>query len=288
MSKFPLACCFMLAFVVAGCGADAAGSHIAAKVNGHAISMAAYHKQLGYKLALAEQNGPNPCKATGYQGVCKEVKLDALNDLVAAEVVRQYAKQHHITVSKAAFQHEWTVVYKQKFHSNALVLKAYARGLRFKPEDVKNLYRENLLDNAVMARVTASMPVTVTQVRLARVSATSQKAIQQWARGARASQSLLAFERTRPKACRQADCTVLPWSSVTGNGTHARQLEKAKTGQVLGPYHVAKTTWYLYQVVDKKPPARFSPQAENQQRQKLFGQWIAAQERTDAIHRYIT
>jgi hypothetical protein len=107
-----------LALLLAACGSAGAASNPAAVVNGHAIPMeaynAAFHQERAQQAGIA---GYDVCTIKSLAPACSLIKQRSLNDVIDAEIVREYAAQHGITVTPAEDNSRWLGAFRQRFDS---------------------------------------------------------------------------------------------------------------------------------------------------------------------------
>ena len=162
----PRAACVLLciALGISGCGSS---TRPAATVNGHEISMSAFDNQVHYSREIQRQNGFDPCAQPGTKVICKQTKKSALDSLIQNEIIREYAAKHHIVVSNADFNRQWTQIFKGKFSGDKRQLNAFAAGLHITVAEVKQRVRSDQLRQRVEVAVTGTVPTAAPAVRLA-------------------------------------------------------------------------------------------------------------------------
>lgn len=281
-----------LIVALAGCGSPASGApSVAATVNGHPISLKAYHKQVAYKLYETEQtnNNVDVCKERGYGAECKQMKQDALGDLIAAELVREWAAKHGISVSKAEFQQQWAIEYKGQYHSNHLILVAFAKQLGLTPADIKNLLRENILDNKVMYRLTKNLPSVTPAVHLVRIVVSNKKELKGVRKGLKKRSfsleaQLLNSEKTT--TCSLVTCGDIGWVPEATLPADQRSLKTAPVNAIRGPFP-GQTGEVLFQIAGRNKHYQLTQAQQLAWRQSIFAHWLLVQRKHAKVHRYV-
>jgi foldase protein PrsA len=102
----PLLCMALLAATLAGCGANAASDPLlAAKVNGHAITLAQYQQMLAvYRATNARNNFFTDWRNSTQRTDLATTQQQVLDILINIELLRDQLRQQHITVSQKAIQ----------------------------------------------------------------------------------------------------------------------------------------------------------------------------------------
>lgn len=96
----------LLAALLAGCGANAASDPLlAAKVNGHGITLAQYQQLLALYRATNARNGLlTDWRSASERGNLASTQQQVLGILIDVELMREQLGQQHITVSQKAIQ----------------------------------------------------------------------------------------------------------------------------------------------------------------------------------------
>jgi parvulin-like peptidyl-prolyl isomerase len=120
------------------------GGSVAAVVNGHDIPMSRYRLLLG---VAAKQAAANPQAATSTAVLGQQV----MNEIVADEVIHQYAVAHHISVSPAAVNLRIQQIEQQSGGAAAFKSQLAQYGLSM--NDYKQLIAPSLLGQQVEQKV---------------------------------------------------------------------------------------------------------------------------------------
>lgn len=284
----------ILAAAAAGCGISVSGSpNPAATVNGHDIPMVAYHTQVSYMEAEnATSIQFDPCKVKSTTAICQKLKQTALQNLIYEELVREYATTHHITVSATDFNAQWTVVFQNRFHGNMPVTRAYARSIGIQVSDLKNMIREDLLQQQVMYRVTAHMPLTAPAVHLAKIIVPTHNDLQSVYKALRSGETFFHVARRLSlnlhSLCAQDGCGEVGWVPVALlPGPEQRMTAPAAAGAVVGPI-VSQQGLTLFLVEGHQARWPLNATQQLSLREQMFTQWLAQRARQSSIHRYVT
>ncbi|MGI8824482.1 MAG: SurA N-terminal domain-containing protein [Chloroflexota bacterium] len=276
--------------LLAGCGSSA---QPAATVNGRDISMSAYTKQVAYKCAMTSTSfqGLNVCQGKDVTGLRKKLRQTALNTLIDEELVRQYARTHHISISQSDFGTAWTVYYERKFRRNYPVLKNYAKGVGLTVPDIKNMVYFDILQQRVLYGVTKNMPIQVPATRMGQVVITSQGQITTLRRSLDSGQSFLsvagAIAKKNHTQCAQVECGELGWLPDAFLPANERQVRTAPGGTLVGPYPIQTGAIVIY--VERHVP-NYPLDAKQQfamRQQVVFPRWLAQQAQSAKVHRYV-
>lgn len=102
----PLLCVALLAALLAGCGSNAASDPLlAAKVNGHGITLAQYQQMLAvYRATNARNNFLTDWRNSTQRTDLSSTQKQVLDILINVELLRGQLRQQHITVSQKAIQ----------------------------------------------------------------------------------------------------------------------------------------------------------------------------------------
>jgi hypothetical protein len=273
----------------AGCGAAAQGQSVAASVNGQDVSMATYHAQFNYKLIQSESSlGVNVCQIKSMKSLCSQVKQGALEDVIQAELVRQYAVSHHLMPSAQEFQREWAIYFKSQFHNRKDVLSAYARHNHITPPDIRRMQRQSVIQQRVMFAVTQHMPLAVPSVKLTRLDLSTAKA----ARNALAAvhrgvsfDKLIAAQNTARKSlcAREGGCGTLGWLPLAFVPPGDKAVFTAKPGSIVGPF-AGQQVQELLRIDNRSSHYPMTAAQQLRMRQQLFVKWLATYQK----HQHIT
>lgn len=283
----------LLLLAAVGCGStQSSGSgSVAAVVNGHGIAMSGYSTQVVYKrITAANSSGVDPCAAKSLAATCKQLKQSVLNDLIRAELIREYASSHHVVVTDAQFNRVWSGIFQQKFHSDAAVLKAYTKTLGLTPADLKGMERQNLLQQAVMYRVTRTMPANAPSVRLSRIFLTTSaqvRAVQRKLKqGVKFDALASALNGVKTSLCSHQFCGELGWIPYAFVPSQERPIIKEKDGTVAGPFS-GQSGYSLLLVEGHDAHHPLSAAQQLALRQQVFAQWVNRQLQHSTVRRYV-
>jgi parvulin-like peptidyl-prolyl isomerase len=287
-----------LAFILAAgvalsaCGTPATAQNPAATVNGTEVSMSAYNKELRFELKQQQDKlGLNPCQAKGLGPVCAQVKKTALDTLIDAILVRDYAVSHHIVVPQSTINRQWAVIYRQDFHNQRPVLVAYAKRFGWTPADVKRKTAEQLQEDAVMVNLTRNMPLHAPAVRLSKIDVKSQSDVSAVKAALASGQSFAEIaaklNRTSKSLCSQVGCGDEGWLPEAFVPPGDKAVLTARIGQVVGPF-AGQQFYELIQVTGRNPHyALTAPQILRFRQQKLLS-WLRQREKTANIQRNVS
>jgi parvulin-like peptidyl-prolyl isomerase len=129
------------------------GGAVAAVVNGHNIPMSTFRTLLGVE---AKQNAQNPQAAVSNPVLGQQV----MNQVVADEVIRQYAAAHHISVSSSALNQRVLQIEQQSGGATGFKSQLAQFGLTM--NQYKQLISPSLLDQQVEQKVVPLSAATTT------------------------------------------------------------------------------------------------------------------------------
>lgn len=160
-----------LALLLSAC-ASSQTANAAATVNGQPISLASYNTEVKLQEATAsdQYNGVDVCQIKAYAILCKQLKETALGNLISQQIVQQYAQAHHITVSQSELDARWALEVHDKFDNKPKVAAAYAQRLHVTVADLQQQVRNTLLQNKVLAALTANLSPYTPAVQITRVA----------------------------------------------------------------------------------------------------------------------
>lgn len=289
---YAFALLLLVATGVAGCGTPATAQNPAATVNGTDVPMSAYNKELHYQLVQEESNlGLNPCEAKGLGPVCSSVKKTALDTLIGNILIQDYAAKHHILVTQAAIERQWSIVYKQDFHDQHAVLAAYAKRYGLTPADVKQRTADQMLQDAVMISLTRNMPLHAPAVRISKIDVKTQAeadAVKSALAGGQSFAGIAAkLNRTKKSLCSQTGCGNTGWLPDAFVPAGDRQVLTARVGSVVGPFQGQQYLEFI-QVTGRNPRYALTAQQILRFRQQKMFAWLAAQEKKANIQRNVS
>jgi SurA-like protein/parvulin-like peptidyl-prolyl cis-trans isomerase-like protein len=290
LSRFaPLVSIAALAAVLAGCGSSSAKP--AATVNGHEISMTSYKQELHYECVNADsQYGFDVCKNKTVPFLTKPIKRTALDTLIDRELIHEYARQHHISVTDAQFNRNWQIIYKSKFGTPA-VLKAFAeKRYGISVAALKARVRDDLLRQQVAAYVTRNAPTRVPAIRLARLeTANKGETTQVEARlkgGATFNQIATQMSKSPSNPCKTG-CGDLGWIPTAFLPAYQSNLAQEKVGKVIGPLRLQKGGYEFFLVEARNQHYPLTQKQMNtMSNQVLFPRWLGQQAKKASVKRY--
>jgi hypothetical protein len=312
--------------LVTGCGSSSS-NNAAATVNGHDISMADYTAAFHVQRAEAASSaGYDVCSVKDLATPCNILKQQSLEGLIQAELIREYAAKHGISLTQAEIQANWAVVFKARFDSRQDVLRAWLRHIGESEQQLRDSLKADLLRQKVMYSVT-SVPATVPGVRIAHLIAASsdelklvqgllqrrtafgqivryldqnsksgcgeanQQQQQQQASQQQSSVGGISGQPTNPDFGSTAiGCGDLGWVPDALLPTKYAQLRTAPVGNVVGPLRtvVVGNPEYDFFLVELRD--RHYPLTGAQSaflHVKLFNAWLQQQEARAQVTRYI-
>lgn len=280
--------CLTCAFILSACGSS---SHPAAKVNGHDIPMSAFHEQVYYQRQVAvDSGGTDQCQPGSPAAVCAQLKSSALTNLIDNELVREYADSHHISVSQADFNREWSQIWTVRFQHNPALLKAFTQRMRITQADLKSRVRQDMLRQAVLDSVVKDKATAAPEIRAASIFVATKKQANQVQAELRAGTPFLTIAaklaKDKKSACATAGaCGDDGWVPTALLPPYQRFLLKSRVGVPLGPYREQQG----YQFYEVEGISKHYATTANQQaalRGIAFSQWLARQEQHSTIKRY--
>lgn len=291
-SFFVSALLLLVGVTVAACGTPVTAQNPAATVNGKDVSMSAYNKQLHFDLVQEQSNlGVNPCQAKGLGPVCSSVKKTALDTLIDRILVQDYAAKHHIVVTQADVQRQWAIVFKQDFHDQPLVLKAYAKRYGLTPTDIKQKTADQMLQDAVMIALTKNMPLQAPAVRVSKIDVKTQSDANAVKAALAAGQSFTQvaakLNRSSKSLCRQMGCGDAGWLPEAFVPSGDKSILTAKVGSVVGPFQ-SQQYFEFIQITGRNPHYTLTSQQILRFRQQKMVAWLAEQEKQANIQRNVS
>lgn len=290
-----LAGLFMLGLTGCGVGTSSASSDVAATVNGHAVAMADYQQSLNVtRSQQTGQVGYDACAVKGMQMVCKSWKQQALKTLIDNELVREYARQHHIVVTKAQYAANWQAVYKKNFQGSKRILNAFLKSNHETAGYLRQSTDADLLRSKVLYPITKNMSAYAPAVALGLIAVHTKvelKTAEGLLKQNFSFQKVIQELNAQPNACIQDGCTELGWvpypflpQGLGQAGINA--LKTQKIGSVVGPV-VHQQDWELYKIWNRTPHFHMNNDQQYQRRTQLFYQWLGRQEKAAQIKRYV-
>lgn len=282
-----------LGLLAAGCGANAAAKP-AAVVNGHAIPMALYTSDFRSQLAQSvDQTGYNVCGIKQLAAACGLVKQKALNDVIDAELVREYAATHGIRVTAQDAQRQWADVFRVRFDNRPAVVQAFVRRVGISESDLRRSLRNDLLQQRVMYAVTRHLTVTDRAVRIGQIVTVSRKELQHaqklLAGGSTFPEVVNFLQHTSLRGCGQSQtsCGDLGWVPYSFIPPSRRKLETAPVGSVVGPIQEG-SEYALFQIEARAAHYQLTSKQVYAKRTQVFVTWLQKQQQQAKVQRYVT
>jgi parvulin-like peptidyl-prolyl isomerase len=282
------ALCLTSTLAFSACGSS---GHPAATVNGHDISMSAFHEQVYYQRQVAvDSGGTDQCQQGSPKVVCGQLKSSALTNLIDNELVQEYADKHHISVSQADFNREWGQVWKVRFQHNPALLNAFAKRMHITEADVKARVKEDMLRQAVLNDVVTSQMSAAPAIHAAGIFVTTKKQATAVQAQLHAGSPFLTVARNLSKvkssACATAgSCGDSGWVPTALLPPYQRFLLKQPVGAPLGPYRLQQGyEFYLVEGISRH--YAMTPNQQVALRGLAFSKWLAQQEQHASIKRY--
>jgi hypothetical protein len=284
------ALCLTSAVAFSACGSN---SKPAATVDGHDISLSAYHQQVYYKRQVAvDSGGTDQCQPGSPAAVCGALKSGALTDLIDDELVQEYADKHHIAVSTADFNREWAQIWKVRFQHNPMLLAAFAKRMRISEADIKARVKQDMLRQAVLNHVVTTGFTAAPAIRAASIYASNQKQANAARSQLHIGTPFLTVAKNlsldKKSACATAGaCGDAGWVPSALLPPYQRFLLKEKIGVPLGPFHLQQG-YEFYEVEGISTHFAMTANQQAALRGLAFSRWLAQQEQHSTIKRYVT
>ncbi|GAC1515236.1 MAG: hypothetical protein NVS2B16_23300 [Chloroflexota bacterium] len=255
--------------------------------------MAAYSKQVSYKCALTSYDlqGADVCKGkTDQLGIRAQLQKTALNNLIDEELVREYAQKHNLQVSQQDFNNEWNAVYAKKFRRNMPALKNYARKVGLSVDDVKNIVRDDMLQQRVLGAVTLNMPVNVPATMEGRMvvgSAAQAAAVQKdMSHGIPFIRILVPLSKRYKNMCAQVGCGDRLWTPNAFLPANQQAVATAPPSSLVGPFSLQGGLLLIF-VEKHAKNYPLTPSQEYSLRQQVFARWVSRQAAQAHVQRYV-
>jgi hypothetical protein len=292
-----LALVLAVCVLIAGCGGSSASSGgRAAVVNGNDVSMRSYDIAFqNARLQTIDNDGYDPCQFGSGSVLCSGIKQQAMLSVIQAELIREYAANHHISVSQSDLNRQWQLVYNHRFDGRQDVLTAWLKhvyshgGLHQTAQDLKNGIGQDLLQQKVMYAVIPRVPVIEPGMRLAVIQAAnaSLSFVQTHLRN---GQNFVALANNlaavRTSQCQALKCGELGWVPTELVPQNRKQLLAARAGSIVGPYK-GQLVFELYKVEMRAPRILLTSQQQYQIRVNRFAAWLATQVSHAKVTRYV-
>lgn len=282
--------CLALPLALSACGSS---SKPAATVDGHDISMTAFHQQVYYKRqATVDSGGTDQCQPGSPAAVCGALKSGALTDLIDNQLVQEYADKNHISVSQADFDREWSQIWKVRFQHNPMLLTAFAKRMRISEADVKARVKQDMLRQAVLNHVVPSTFNAAPAIRAASIYVSTQKQANTVHAELGSGTQFLTVARNlslnKKSACATAGgCGDAGWVPTALLPPYQRFLLKEKAGVPLGPFRLQQG-YVFYEVEGISTHFAMTANQQAALRGLAFSRWLVQQEQHSNIKRYAT
>lgn len=284
----------LLGVLLAGCGLQTSaspGTRAAATVNGQPISMAAYNTEVKLKRYTAEQTnqGVDICAQKNFQSLCRQLKRTALSDLIAAELERQYAARHHITVSPAELNAQWVTVMHDKFDNKPAVARAYAQSIHVTVNDLKQQVRQNLLEQRVMGRLTAHLSPYGPAIELSRITVPSGLPFTTLRRDLKSgmpfSRAVHIFSQNNSACQSSTACGDLGWFPIALLAPNDTAYRQARAGDLIT--NLGAQTSSITRVNARTNQYRLTPTQLVALREQYLTNWLKKQLRAAKVHKNV-
>jgi ribosomal protein S17E len=282
-----------IAIALAGCGSSSSPKP-AAVVNSHTISMAQYTQEYRYECANAISSyGFDVCHDKGPSAFKANLKKTVMHTLIDNEIINQYAAKHQVTVSDAAFQRNWSAIYKARFGSQK-ILKTFVAGYHMSVAQFQARIRRDMLREAVAGYVTRNAPTKVPAVSLARLQVANSAANLQVTSALKHKVTFLSlvkqYDTGKTSACSsKTACGYLGWVPTAFLPSYDQKLGSASPGVAVGPQSIQGGGYEWFLVVAKnRSYSLTNNQIVTMRNQVLFPRWLAAQEKQATVKRFVT
>jgi hypothetical protein len=171
------------------------------------------------------------------------------------------------------------------------VLNAFVSRYGITVADLKNRVRDDLLRQAVAARVTASSPDRTPAIRLGRLESVTQAENLQikakLSNGETFAQIAAELKKNSIGPCKQG-CGDLGWIPTAFLPPYQKNLATAPVGKLVGPLRLQKGGFELYEVLARDNQYPMTPaQQITMRNQILFPHWLSAQLKRASVKRYV-
>lgn len=281
-----------LLFVVAACGSSGSGQPAsAAVVNGHQISMEAYTAEFRQqRQSSIDTVGYDVCSIPSMKGLCAIIKKRSLNNVIDAELVREYANRHGIAVSPTQDALVWKQTFQRKFDNRRDVENIWLRRVGITEPDLRRGLHQDLLEQKVIYAVTAGLSSYQPSIDLAQIEVSDQKDLKQVQAYLKrhipfTSVAALTLRQNVP-GCTAGQCGVLGWTPDAFVPPNRKQLLSAPVGSVVGPIR-QQLDWLLFQVEGRSAHVKLTARQLYQLRQLKFVAWIERQQKLAQVKEYV-
>jgi SurA N-terminal domain len=277
-----------------GSGSGTGSAKSAAIVDGTAIPLSAYNTQvtiLREQATTSSSTGVDPCSGPpSFAPFCHQLKQQALNTLIDQQLVTEYARDHHISVSNADFNGSWLqYINSAQFKGNMAVVRAYARKLRVTVADLKTFLRAKMLHDLVSFHVTRNMSQYAPSTRLSRLLAATPKELHADLRLLKRSsflETLALILTNHSSLCAQQACGEMGWQPNAFIPSNEHALTTARVGKVVGPF-ASQQSFSLFLVEGHEPHRLLTSGQQLSLRERLFAKWLTKREKQASVRRYV-
>jgi parvulin-like peptidyl-prolyl isomerase len=261
-------------------------SAVAAVVNGEAIPLDAYEKQVAQFEAALRAQGVDPSTAEGQERL-REMRQQVLEAMIDQVLIAQGAAALGLSVSEEEVQ-----AYVERSIAEGGGRERFAQWLQannLTEEEFRENIRAQLLTDALIQHLAASLPQTAPQVHLRQILVSDENLARQLRErlGRGESFEALAKEFSEDQSTREQGGD-LGWFPQ-GLSLLSPEVEAAafalEPGGVSEVIRSAYGYYVLVQVVEKDPGRALSPEMQQALRQQRFLEWLDAQREKATIVR---
>jgi len=259
---------------------------VAAVVNGEAIPLDAYEKQVAQFEAALRAQGVDPSTAEGQERL-REMRQQVLEAMIDQVLIAQGAAALGLSVSEEEVQ-----AYVERSIAEGGGRERFAQWLQannLTEEEFRENIRAQLLTDALIQHLAASLPQTAPQVHLRQILVSDENLARQLRErlGRGESFEALAKEFSEDQSTREQGGD-LGWFPQ-GLSLLSPEVEAAafalEPGGVSEVIRSAYGYYVLVQVVEKDPGRALSPEMQQALRQQRFLEWLDAQREKATIVR---
>jgi hypothetical protein len=252
--------------------------------------MAQYKTHFTFRrIGSATNLGLDVCKHPN-DGLCHRLKKTALSDLINIELVREYAKAHGITVSKADIDRQWQVIFARNFGGNPKVVQSYTKRYGITVAGLKTSVRDDLLQQRVMYQVTKNMPLYAPATLLSRILVGTVKGLHAVQKDLRSGVPFLVeahhLNTDKKSLCHAQGCGL---TGYLPNALLPQQQQVAATatpGTLLPPF-ASQGGFTLIAVSGHRSHYHLTVGQQATMRELLFARWLTQQQQHASIKRYV-
>jgi hypothetical protein len=282
-----------LALLLAACGTAGAAQNQnpAAVVNGHAIPMeaytAAFHQERAQEVGTT---GYDVCTIKSLASACGLIKQRSLNDVIDAELVREYAAHHNISVSASEDSSRWLASFRTRFDGRKDVEHTWLKRVGISEADLRRSLHNDWLAQKVLYAVTAGLSQYQPSINVAQIEAVTKadyKTIQgQLRRGLPFLTVAALAARNKTAGCTSAPCGDLGWTADAFVPSSRSSLLTARIGSVIGPIQ-EPGDWIWFVVEGRNPHLQLTNKQLYALRQLKFVAWLERQQKLAKVTRNV-